>query len=77
MSFIRARGVSPATAGLVARDAQVSGMGSRMNLRRSLESIGSLLRRSSSACTATDASNTCEKPVGPSTSTLAIVLGIM
>ncbi|KAM0511132.1 hypothetical protein ACHAPE_010152 [Trichoderma viride] len=81
MSFIRAQGVNPATAGLVARDAQVSGMGSRMNLRRSLESIGSLLRRSgsgsSSTCVATDATNTCEKPVGPSDSTLAIVLGIM
>jgi hypothetical protein len=81
MSFIRAHGVNPATAGLVARDAQVSGMGSRMNLRRSLESIGSLLRRSgsgsSSTCVATDANNTCEKPVGPSDSTLAIVLGIM
>lgn len=75
MSFIRARVLNPATAGLVARDAQVSGMGSRMNLRRSLESIGSLLRRST--CTATDATNTCEKPVGPSDSTLAIVLGIM
>ncbi|KAL6901353.1 hypothetical protein GGI43DRAFT_375673 [Trichoderma evansii] len=79
MSFIRARGINPATAGLVARDAQVSGMGSRVNLRRSLESIGSLLRRSSSSssCTSTDASNTCEKPVGPSDSTLAIVLGII
>lgn len=77
MSFIRARGFNPATAGLVARDAQVSGMGSRMNLRRSLESVGSLLRRSSTSCTSTDASNTCEKPVGPSDSTLAIVLGIM
>ncbi|KAL7926490.1 hypothetical protein ACQKWADRAFT_280467 [Trichoderma austrokoningii] len=79
MSFLRARGFSPATAGLVARDAQVSGMGSRMNLRRNLESIGSLLRRSSSStsCTSTDASNTCEKPVGPSDSTLAIVLGII
>lgn len=77
MSFVRARGFSPATAGLVARDAQVSGMGSRMNLRRSIESIGSLLRRSNTTCTSTDASNTCEKPVGASDSTIAIVLGIV
>lgn len=75
MSFIRARGVNPATAGLVARDAQISGMGSRLNLRRSLESIGSLLRRD--GCVSTDATNTCEKPVGTSDATLAIVLGIM
>ncbi|KAL7799871.1 hypothetical protein V8C37DRAFT_407386 [Trichoderma ceciliae] len=50
-------------------------MGPRINLRRSLDSIGSLLRRAD--CVSTDASNTCEKPIGPSESTLAIVLGIV
>lgn len=75
MSIIRARGVNLAAAGANTRDGDVYRMGSRINLRRSLGSIGSLLRRSD--CVATDASNTCEKPVGPSDSTLAIVLGIM
>jgi hypothetical protein len=75
MSLVRARGLNPAAAGLVARDGEAYRMGPRINLRRSLESIGSLLRRAD--CVATDASNTCEKPVGPSDSTLAIVLGIM
>ncbi|RFU80447.1 hypothetical protein TARUN_1771 [Trichoderma arundinaceum] len=50
-------------------------MGPRINLRRSLDTVRSLLRRAD--CVATDASNTCEKPVGPSDSTLAIVLGIV
>ncbi|PTB63810.1 hypothetical protein BBK36DRAFT_1136197 [Trichoderma citrinoviride] len=75
MSIIRARGVNLAAAGANTRDGDVYKMGSRINLRRSLESIGSLLRRSD--CVATDESNTCEKPVGPSDSTLAIVLGII
>lgn len=75
MSIIRARGVNLAAAGANTRDGDVYRMGSRINLRRSLGSIGSLLRRSD--CVATDASNTCEKPVGPSDSTLAIVLGII
>ncbi|KAL6877863.1 hypothetical protein HDV57DRAFT_500716 [Trichoderma longibrachiatum] len=75
MSIIRARGVNLAAAGANTRDGDVYKMGSRINLRRSLGSIGSLLRRGD--CVATDESNTCEKPVGPSDSTLAIVLGII
>ncbi|KAL7808324.1 hypothetical protein V8C44DRAFT_336054 [Trichoderma aethiopicum] len=75
MSIIRARGVNLAAAGANTRDGDVYKMGSRINLRRSLGSIGSLLRRGD--CVATDESNTCEKPVGTSDSTLAIVLGII
>ncbi|KAL6864437.1 hypothetical protein J3F83DRAFT_741766 [Trichoderma novae-zelandiae] len=75
MSIARARGVNLAAAGANTGDGDVYKMGSRINLRRSLGSIGSLLRRTD--CVATDASNTCEKPVGPSDSTLAIVLGII
>ncbi|EHK16020.1 uncharacterized protein TRIVIDRAFT_232455 [Trichoderma virens Gv29-8] len=75
MSIVRARGMNPAAAGAITRDAESYSMGPRINLRRSLESIGSLLRRSD--CVATEAANTCEKPVGPSDSTLAIVLGII
>jgi hypothetical protein len=75
MSIVRARGLNPAAAGAITRDGEAYKMGPRINLRRSLESIGNLLRRSD--CVATEAANTCEKPVGGSGSTLAIVLGIM
>ena len=75
MSIVRARGMNPAAAGAITRDGEGYRMGPRINLRRSLESIGSLLRRAD--CVSTEAANTCEKPVGPSDSTLAIVLGIM
>ncbi|KAL7792678.1 hypothetical protein V8C43DRAFT_282147 [Trichoderma afarasin] len=75
MSIVRARGLNPAAAAAITRDGEAYKMGPRINLRRSLESIGNLLRRSD--CVATEAANTCEKPVGGSGSTLAIVLGII
>ncbi|KAL7933365.1 hypothetical protein V8C35DRAFT_304136 [Trichoderma chlorosporum] len=75
MSIIRARGLNPAAAGAITRDGEGYMMGPRINLRRSLESIGSLLRRAD--CIDNQAANTCEKPFAPSDSSLAIVLGII
>lgn len=68
---------SPVATGLTAFNIDEYRMQPRINLRRDLVSTSHLQPRDKEKCKSTEDSDTCEKPVGPSATTIPIVLGIV